>query len=256
MALELRRRLRVLFGPARRRYFGDDFNWDTYTRDKYGPQLERMAREHTLQLGEGVSFDPASGQLRGAPDNLHPNFRAVYEIVGRLKPRSVLEIGCGGGDHMANLLRLYPDTEVRGVDRSPAQLALAAQRNPGITGQVEVRDMTMPWSTRWAQAELVYSQAVIMHINTAVSHLVALSNMFRLAQRHVVLMENYACHPFHDDVRRLFDGGQIDWPDLHAYAYPIGGRPYCLMYSRDRLDLPVLERYTDLPGADRPKYRR
>jgi SAM-dependent methyltransferase len=255
MGLELQRRLRNLFGAGRKRYFGDDFNWETYTRDKYGPQLERMARTRTLRVGADVRFDEASGTLDCGTARLHPNFRAVYELVGLLKPASVLEIGCGGGDHLANLRSIYPGIKLSGVDRSEGQLALLAQRNPDIAPLVSVRDMTMPWSSQWEVSDLVYSQAVIMHINTAVSHLVALSNMFRLARNHVVLMENYACHPFHEDVMRLFNGGQLGWSQIHAYAHRVDGQPYCLVYSREPQALPPLTDYMLLPGASEPKYK-
>ena len=149
---------------------------------------------------------------------------------------------------------IYPGMLPGGVDRSEGQLALLAQRNPDIAPLVSVRDMTMPWSSQWEVSDLVYSQAVIMHINTAVSHLVALSNMFRLARNHVVLMENYACHPFHEDVMRLFNGGQLGWSQIHAYAHRVDGQPYCLVYSREPQALPPLTDYMLLPGACEPKY--
>ena len=55
---------------------------------------------------------------------------------------------------------------------------MAADRHPELQGKLGLQDITMPHSSHWPKADLVYSQAVIMHIHTAVSHLVALSNIF------------------------------------------------------------------------------
>ncbi len=65
----------------------------------------------------------------------------------------------------------------------------------------------MPYSDRWSQVDLIYSQAVMMHSHTAVSHLVAHSDMFRCANKHVLLVENVQCHNFVEDILALRDGG-------------------------------------------------
>lgn len=47
----------------------------------------------------------------------------------------------------------------------------------------------------------------MMHSHTAVSHLVAHSDMFRCANKHVLLVENVQCHNFVEDILALRDGG-------------------------------------------------
>jgi len=180
---------------------------------------------------------------------LHPNFYTVYETIGRLAPQSVYEVGCGGGDHGRNLSKIYPQMTIYDGDRSSSQIKFLRERNSEIADFVQQQDITMPFSSHWRTADLVYSQAVMMHIKTAVSHLVALANMFRLAQRHVVLMENYGCHPFVEDIQMLHAGGHLPWENIYFQEAHYDGQPYCLVVSREPCDLPALQVYFTLPNA-------
>jgi len=241
-------------GSARNRFYGDDFNWDTYTRDKYAPQQETMQKYRDLHVDERVYFDNVSQKLEIGDARLHPNFHALYEAVGVLAPKRVLEVGCGGGDHVRNLTALYPEMDIRGGDRSTEQLKFLQERNPHIAGSTFLQDITMPLSSSWPRAELVYSQAVIMHIKTAVSHLNALANMFNLAEKYVVLMENFGCHPFVDDIKRLHQGGHLHWDHVHFHVQLLNGEPWALVVSREPCSLPVLEDYFSLPLARKIRY--
>lgn len=254
MITSFRRRVNLMVGAGRNRFFNDDFNWETYTRDKYGPQIEMLEGQFNLHVDPSARFDAETQKLLTPNCHLHPNSHTLYETVGKLAVNSTIEVGCGGGDHLRNLKQLYPSMSVRGGDRSEGQLAFLRDRNPDIADDVFVQDITMPLSTKWPRAQLVYSQAVIMHIKTAVSHLVALSNMFHLADDYVVLMENYGCHPFVDDIRMLHEGGQIPWDQVHFHVACFEDQPYCLVASRHPCVLPVLENYDDLPLATKKRY--
>ena len=105
---------------------------------------------------------------------------------------------------------LFPALERIGLDRSAEQLQFLKQRSPHLAQNVRVFDATLPHSRGLPTAEVVYSQAVIMHIQAGNSHLVALSNMFKMAERAVVLMENFKQHPFMTDILRLHAEGMID----------------------------------------------
>lgn len=254
MITVIKKRFHQWTGPGRKRFFNDDFNWETYTRDKYGPQQVVLDRDYDLQVDDRASFDSNANRLNTGSLRLHPNFHTVYETIGKLAPASVYEIGCGGGDHVRNLSRLYPQMEIHGGDRSINQIEFLKERNPEVAELVQQQDITMPFSSHWRTAELVYSQAVIMHIKTAVSHLVALSNMFRMAERYVVLMENYGCHPFVDDIKQLHEGGHLTWENVHFHEAHCDGRPYCLVVSREPCDLPLLQDYFALPHATKIRY--
>lgn len=251
---ELMRRLKNLIGPARRRHFDDDFNWDTYTVDKYGPQQVRLDEEFDMRVDERVYFDKTSRKLVTGNAKLIPNSKTIYEIVGLLRVQSVLEIGCGGGDHIRNLKTLYPEIAVYGGDRSTEQLNFLASRNPEIAASTFVQDITMPLSSKWPRVDLVYSQAVIMHIKTAVSHLNALANMLNLAAEYVVLVENFGCHHFVDDIRKLHAGGHLNWENVHFYVHEYEGKPYGLIVARKPCSLPPLEDYFSLPNAKKIRY--
>jgi len=255
MALELKRRLGNLVGPGRKKFFDDDFNWDTYTKNKYGPQQKQLDAEYDLRLDERVYFDHEHDRLETGDANLHPNSKTIYEAIGLLKATSILEVGCGGGDHVRNLKTLYPEIEVHGGDRSEEQLKLLRMRNPEIADQTFLQDITMPLSSQWPRVELVYSQAVIMHIKTASTHLSALANMFNLAEKYVVLMENFGCHPFVEDIQQLHQGGHLDWEQVHFHTHHFEGKPYCLVVSRQPSRLPVLEDYMVLPSAKKIRYQ-
>ena len=223
--------------------------------DKYGPQQKRLDEEFDMRVDDRVYFDKASRKLVTGSARLIPNSRTVYEIVGLLDVKSVLEIGCGGGDHVRNLKTLYPHITVHGGDRSVEQLKFLAARNPEIAANTFVQDITMPLSSRWPRVELVYSQAVIMHIKTAVSHLNAMANMFNLASDYVVFVENFGCHHFVNDVKKLHAGGHLSWDEVHFYEHEYEGNPYGLVVSRRPCSLKPLGDYFSLPHAKKIRYQ-
>lgn len=53
------------------------------------------------------------------------------EIVGDLAPRSLLEIGCGGGRLAQIILTKFPLVRYTGIDRSPVAIARCRQRIGG-----------------------------------------------------------------------------------------------------------------------------
>lgn len=240
-----------------RKFYDDDFDWENYTADSYHRRLKGDVESQFLTIAkEGdLSFDEESGTLK-AVRPVHPNHALILETIGRLKPASVHEVGCGGGDHVANAQLVFPDVAVTGGDRGETQLELAVKRHPGLKGKVGVQDITMPYSSHWPEVDMVYSQAVIMHIHTAVSHLVALSNMVRQARNYVLLMENQQCHNFVADVQALFDGGHLAWETMHIYLAEGSTGARAALLSREALDLPVLKTDAQLRQGVKPSRRR
>lgn len=55
-------------------------------------------------------------------------------------PLSIVEIGCGDGRNVAELLRMFPQAHVTGMDLSPVAVTLAEKRNHGdmITKRCEI----------------------------------------------------------------------------------------------------------------------
>ena len=94
-----------------------------------------------------------------------------------------------------------------------------------------------------------------MHIHTAASHLVALSNMFRCAKKHVLLVENTQCHNFVEDIMALHCGGHLPWQNMQLYIferYEARG----ILASNQTLDLPVLISDTQLREGIKLSQRR
>ena len=180
---------------------------------------------------------------------MHPNHRLLYEIILALAPQSVLEFGCGGGDHLHNLSVLLPGVEAYGLDRSESQLAFVRKRHPELGDNVACGNIAEILEGVEV-ADVVYTQAVIMHIQTDDAHLEALGNAFRLAARQVVLVENWTKHDFFGDILRLKTDGCIDWDEVNLYYRKVdepGEEASAIIASRTVLsDLPVLDRYDRL----------
>ncbi len=201
-----------------RKFYDDDFDWENYTSDSYARQLKGSVENEfrTISSAGQLTYDATTGHITSHEAPIHPNQQLILEVIGQLAPQSVHEVGCGGGDHLSNVATLYPDIKVTGGDRGASQLDLALSRHPSLAGRLGLQDITMPFSHSWPRVDLVYTQAVIMHIHTAVSHYVALANMVRMAGKYVLLVENQQCHNFVSDIANLKSGGHLEWDDLHV----------------------------------------
>jgi SAM-dependent methyltransferase len=241
-----------------RKFYDDDFDWDNYTQDSYHRRLKQdIEKEFRAISTQGqLHFDAATGILTSEGESIHPNHHLIFETIGQLSPASVHEVGCGGGDHVANAAALFPDIDVTGGDRGATQLDLALQRHPQLAGQLGLQDITMPWSQHWPQPEMVYTQAVIMHIHTAVSHFVALANMVRMAKDYVLLVENRQCHNFVLDIQNLYKGGHLDWDDVHIYQIEGSAGARGILLSRKTLDYSVLRSDLQIRQDVSPSTRR
>lgn len=226
----------------------DDFYWEDYNV-RYRTEVEQNERTQTQQL-RGGEYVYDAGVLRKDADilPLHPNFRLLYETILQLEPASVLELGCGGGDHLHNLKLLSPELEVRGIEHDAKQIAYLRERNPDLRAEIRQVDATLPFPRDVEAVDLAYTQAVLMHLQTGKSHLVALWNLFKSARLHVVLMEHWGRHRFLADIEMLKATKLIDWPEVNTY-YRVSEelrRPHILVASRERLSYPALTDYAVL----------
>jgi len=157
--------LRQLF-YKNRKFYDDDFDWDNYTQDSYERRLKGDVESQYRAVSKPgeLEFDAPSGTVTSKGGVIHPNQSLILEVIGQLRPESVHEVGCGGGDHLASAMALFPDIAFTGGDRGHSQLTLALRRHPDLAGRVGVQDITMPFSQRWPAADLVYTQAVGMPI--------------------------------------------------------------------------------------------
>ena len=129
----------------KRRFYDDDFDWDNYTSDSYERRIKgdieskyvtKVERSHAE-----IDFFAGCVRLNGLA--MHPNHHLLLDAVAYLQPSSVHEVGCGGGDHVANINRLFPECEVSGGDRGLTQLEMAADRHPELQGKLGLQDITI-----------------------------------------------------------------------------------------------------------------
>jgi SAM-dependent methyltransferase len=223
----------------------DDFVWKRY-HYHYQAELAEIKKSHTQVLLPGdYAFSGNTLSLQKDILPLHPNHRLLYETVLQLNPGSVLEIGCGGGDHLYNLSILAPSIVLYGRDLSTEQLSFLQRRHPELKADIGQLDITLPFSSLWPVVDLCFTQAVIMHIHTGNGHLVALSNLFKMATTYVILMENWRSHDFMESIRDIYDKKMIPWGDLFFYYRfsPELNKPHLMVVSAEKLDYEPLTRY-------------
>jgi trans-aconitate methyltransferase len=79
-------------------------------------------------------------------------------------PPRFFYLGCGGGNHLANISLLMPGNALHGIDISPQQLSLLRKRHPGLTASRTACDAKQPLPADFPQADVVYTPAVLMLI--------------------------------------------------------------------------------------------
>lgn len=223
----------------------DEFNWKKY-HHHYQEELNEIKKDHTqvLLLGDYAFSDGVLSLQRNVLP-LHPNHRLLYETILHLNPRSVLEVGCGGGDHLFNLSVLAPKMDLFGRDLSAQQLSFLRERHPELKADIGQLDITLPYSSRWPVVDLSFTQAVIMHIHEGNGYCEALSNLFKTTTRYVVLMENWKRHNYLDSIRQIYDKKMIPWSNIF-FSYRISpelNKPHLMVVSSVKLVFEPLTRY-------------
>lgn len=226
----------------------DDFDWTRYHLH-YGEELKSGQRKHTLtpQVGDFMMINGELKQINLSIKPLHPNHQLMYELVLNLNPKSILEVGCGGGDHLRNLVTFNSDINIFGVDRSEQQLSILKERHPTLDVQLEIVDITDP-SIQLPKVDLIFSQAVLMHISEDGGRFQnALNNIFSAANSFVVLMENWRHHDFFHAVKK---STQVDanWRTPFYYFAELRGRDSktrAMIISKIPLNFRKVESYDD-----------
>ena len=228
-----------------RKKITDDFDWELY-HEHYEGEVAKSGRKHTRILLPG---DYLFRKNRLTRTNeilpLHPNCHLLYETILQLSPASVMEIGCGGGDNLRNINVLAPDINLFGRDISPEQINFLKKRHPSLDASIGQLDITLPHSLDSQRVDIVFTQAVLMHIKTGNGHLVALSNLFYWASNQVILMENWKSHDFKADIEFLFSRRMLPWKNIYMYYRDSSEyrKPHIMIISSKPLD--TYKRLTD-----------
>jgi len=201
-----------------KRLYKDDYNWSQYNKI-YAKQISEVEKEHTLILPDR-KYSIVEGKIVLEPSllPLHPVHRLLYETIYELKPCSLLEVGSGCGDHLANIQKILPDTEINGCDLLEDQMRFLSARHPELKTDTNlfVHDITI--SPPNISVDLVYTQAVIMHIHGKKRHLKALRNIFQSSKKYIDLIENWGEHNFYDDIYNISKEPDFPWDACKIYG--------------------------------------
>jgi trans-aconitate methyltransferase len=177
----------------------DGVNWDKYHKH-YLEELKMTSKLNTLVLSNN-EVDYFQNKIRYKNPKIKPlipSHELLYQKILEINPRSVLEAGCGGGDHLHNIHELNPEIEISGFDYSYGQLSTLAKRHP-LTGKqfnLQIIDLTQP-NIDLPEAALIFTHAVLMHISEKENRFQnAFRNLFQTNCEHIVLIENWTQHDF------------------------------------------------------------
>lgn len=177
----------------------DDYNWDTYTQQFYESQVfNDIQKQDNMDLLI-TKYDRDEHNHIRFFDNLHPNWKELYHLVDVLDVDSVYEVGCGSGQHLINLRLLNPTRKLAGSDYAQSQIDVGARRldlhKYDFAKDIKVIDMTESIDDSVTQYELVYTQAVVMHLAHPRAKKM-LMNMCKLSSKYIVMIENINNHNF------------------------------------------------------------
>ena len=229
---------------AQSRILNDDFDWEKYP-NYYKEELKSISRLHTLIIRD-ENFRLHKGKLvkrDSEVKDLHPNHHVLYRAVLNLHPTTVLEVGCGGGDHLSNIKELSPGIKLYGVDRSPSQLKTFEDRHPDLSKIASVVDITER-DCKLQKVDLIFTQAVLMHISEKDERFHnALENIFESAENFVVLVENWTQHNFLDEIRKI-QSNNSGWKNSYLYFIQSDYNEFSSALIISKSELPDMDKLT------------
>jgi trans-aconitate methyltransferase len=182
----------------------DGVNWKKYNKH-YSEELKIIEKVNTLLIN-AKDIEVVAGKVNLKNPNqlpLHPNAQLLYETILKLHPSSILEVGCGGGDHLANLKTLIPELKVYGVDLLDKQIEFLNNRHPQNDFELKVVDISKN-GVIFPSVDVIYTQAVLMHITERnLRFYNSMENLLNSSAKHLILVENWSQHDFFETVKQI-----------------------------------------------------
>ncbi len=226
--------------------FTDGVNWGAYN-GHYLEELKFTSKTNTLIIKKD-KVSVINGKLQLVDPKMKPlilSHQLLYETILDLNPLEVLEVGCGAGDHLANLKSLMPEIKCKGVDLLQKQLDSLATRHPNNDFELGAIDITSP-NCVLPKVELVFTHAVLMHISEK-SHrfTIAIDNVFNSATKHIVLVENWTQHDFMSEAVRFVEK-HPEWRIYYGKSDRDSRSRVMVISSENLRNQKILSDYNDL----------
>lgn len=180
----------------------DEFSWGVY-HNEYSKQIIEMREELDLFITRPITSRPLLNKEdeNGLVfrDNLHNNWKDLYNLIYQLNPLSVYEVGCGSGQHLANIKTIMPHCMLYGCDISQKQLDFGRGKlgiRVDVFYDVTVDDFdVLNIEDMLGKYSVVYSHAVLMHVNANRAKNM-LRKMLEISDKYVVLTERQHVHNY------------------------------------------------------------
>lgn len=152
-------------------------------------------------------------------DTPHPYAELIADLIGSMRPKTVLEFGCNAGRNLDQIRRRVSDAQLTGVDINPKGIELG-RKQFGLDLQVADED----WLTR--QAEDVFDVSLTVSV---IDHMpypeTVLRHLLRLSKHYLVLFElahdriGKATHNIYIDADKVSLKQTYRYSYIHDYRY-------------------------------------
>lgn len=184
-----------------------------YTHAPFAEPSAVYQRMRDAVLASRLGYDTKRSALWRLLASLHPGGSSEFEAASMFLPRprpeaTLLDVGCGGGDHLVTMRRLGWNTV--GIDTDEA--AVAQARRKGVDARLgSLADQNFPGES----FDAVYLSHVIEHVAEPVALLQECRRIVKPGGTLIVLTPNSASHG-HAKFGRDWRGLE---PPRHLYLY-------------------------------------
>jgi pseudaminic acid biosynthesis-associated methylase len=147
-----------------------------------------------LGMWKGAFGNEYVDRNRHSRDKVKHGVRAFRQVLGTLRPRSILEVGSNVGINLLALRRLLgPNVRLYAIEPNrKAFEEVTSNRNIGLSDAWNVDASSIPLND--GAIDLVFTSGVLIHIPPTVLPMTT-DEICRVARRHVLCMEYFSHAP-------------------------------------------------------------
>ena len=131
------------------------------------PKPSIPADEASRSINLEYYLTPSPGRADYWRKMAAPRFRVAtfLELLRGIRPRTVVDLGCGGGEMLLEIHRAFPDAALCGVDLAPHQVEANRRKAPAIDWRVADLDQEQPFPADLAgRFDVVVAAEIIEHV--------------------------------------------------------------------------------------------